>query len=171
MRRRVFLLFGLPAVLLLVGGVAVASIPDASGVIHGCRKNTDGSLKVIDSDLGQTCGNGYTALNWEKGPRTGTPYGIHVVRITQTVPADGLQHVFAAGCSASEVALSYSGYVNDTPGFTQGVRDALPAHNYGPSDPDGPPSAGYGSIYVTGPPSGQQNGVLFSEVVCAKLVP
>ena len=57
--------------LVLTGGViAYASIPDASGVIHGCRKNSDGSVRVIDSDAGQTCANGWTALNWSQtGPQ------------------------------------------------------------------------------------------------------
>lgn len=61
---------GIAGALLLVGGVAVASIPDSSGVIHGCRKNSDGSVRVIDSDLGQTCASGWTALNWSQtGPQ------------------------------------------------------------------------------------------------------
>jgi hypothetical protein len=49
---------------------AYATIPDSSGVIHGCRKNSDGSVRVIDSDLGQTCASGWTALNWSQaGPQ------------------------------------------------------------------------------------------------------
>lgn len=54
--------------LLVLSGVALASIPGPDGVINGCRKNSDGSLKVIDSAA--TCGNGYTALNWNQtGPQ------------------------------------------------------------------------------------------------------
>jgi len=67
--RKNLTVLGVAGALLLVGGVAVASIPDASGVIHGCRKNSDGSVRVIDSDLGQVCANGWTALNWSQtGP-------------------------------------------------------------------------------------------------------
>lgn len=51
-------------IVLVVGGTAWASIPDSNGVIHGCRKNVDGSVRVVDTDAGQTCPNGYTALNW-----------------------------------------------------------------------------------------------------------
>lgn len=80
--RRALGLFGLVLVLLAIGGVAVASIPDAQGVIHGCRKNTDGSLKVIDSAT-QTCGNGYTVLNWQ----TGTTF--YQVRTESVVSTDG----------------------------------------------------------------------------------
>jgi hypothetical protein len=32
--------------------LALASIPDADGVIHGCYKNKTGSLRVVDSGAG-----------------------------------------------------------------------------------------------------------------------
>lgn len=55
------------AALLLAGGIAYASIPAPDGTINGCRKNTDGSLRVIDSTA--TCASGWTALNWSQtGP-------------------------------------------------------------------------------------------------------
>jgi hypothetical protein len=40
---------------LAAGGVAYATIPDGSGVIHGCYAARDGSLRVIDSGSGQSC--------------------------------------------------------------------------------------------------------------------
>jgi hypothetical protein len=40
---------------LVAGGVAYATIPDGSGVIHGCYAAKDGSLRVIDSGSGQSC--------------------------------------------------------------------------------------------------------------------
>jgi hypothetical protein len=50
--------------------VAVAAIPDEVGMIHGCVK-TSGDLRVIDSEAGQTCKRGETALNWnQRGPAT-----------------------------------------------------------------------------------------------------
>jgi hypothetical protein len=54
---------------LIAGGttIAVASIPDSSGVIHACLK--DGKLRVIDSDAGQTCTASEQALSWNQtGP-------------------------------------------------------------------------------------------------------
>lgn len=55
--------------LIVAGGVAYASIPDSSGVIHGCRKNTDGSMRVID-DSSQSCASGWSSLNWNQtGPQ------------------------------------------------------------------------------------------------------
>jgi hypothetical protein len=92
----------------LVIGVAVAaaaSIPDAGGVIHGCRKNSDGQLRVIDSDAGQMCQNGWTALNWSQtGPQgpAGSPglAGVHVI----TDHAAGATTVNSR-CPAGETAL------------------------------------------------------------------
>jgi hypothetical protein len=60
-------------VLALVSGVAYASIPGSDGLIHACRKNTDGSVRVIDTDLGQTCASGWTAFTWNQtGPQGAT---------------------------------------------------------------------------------------------------
>lgn len=56
----------------VVGGVGFASIPDGSGVIHGCYKNkgTNHALSVIDSAKTPACPTGYTALNWSQtGPQ------------------------------------------------------------------------------------------------------
>jgi len=71
----------------LAGGIAYASIPDSSGVIHGCYANKDGSLRVIDTGSGSTCdAKKETALSWnQKGPTgsrgptgaTGTSHGYY----------------------------------------------------------------------------------------------
>jgi hypothetical protein len=55
-----------------VSGVSFASIPDGSGVIHGCyqTKGTAHALKVIDSAVTQSCPKGYTSLDWSQtGPQ------------------------------------------------------------------------------------------------------
>jgi hypothetical protein len=50
-------------VIAVVGAsIAYASIPDSSGVIHGCRNNGSGVLRVIDS--GQTCTPAESSLDW-----------------------------------------------------------------------------------------------------------
>jgi len=55
-------------------GVAAASIPDSSGLVHGCYKSkaaTDGthSLAVIDAAKTSACPSGYKSLNWNvNGP-------------------------------------------------------------------------------------------------------
>ena len=59
---------------LILGGVAYASIPDAGGVIHGCYftgggGQVSGSLRVIDSPT-QSCTANETALTWSQaGPQ------------------------------------------------------------------------------------------------------
>jgi uncharacterized protein YjbI with pentapeptide repeats len=52
------------AVVTGLGTAAYASIPDVDGTIHGCRDNTTGALRVIESG---SCSGGETALNWNKG--------------------------------------------------------------------------------------------------------
>ncbi len=52
-------------VVLAGAGIAYASIPDASGVIHGCYLAKNGSLRVIQSP-GGACTAGETALNWSQ---------------------------------------------------------------------------------------------------------
>lgn len=62
----------LAAALITVVTVAVAAtaaIPDANGVIHGCRNTKTGVLRVIHTDKGQTCTKDETALTWNQtGP-------------------------------------------------------------------------------------------------------
>ena len=56
---------------LAVGGVAFASVPDSTGVIHGCfAGGTPHSLQVIDTAKVSSCPSGTVALNWNQtGPR------------------------------------------------------------------------------------------------------
>ncbi len=62
------------ALTVALGGVAYSAIPDPMGVIHGCRANTAGTLRVIDSGAGQACDTSReTALNWsQQGPAGAT---------------------------------------------------------------------------------------------------
>ena len=58
--------------LLVAGGIAYATIPDASGVIHGCYNKTgQATLRVIDTDKGQACSSSETPLNWSQTGPTG----------------------------------------------------------------------------------------------------
>ena len=58
--------------LLGLAGIAYATIPDSNGVIHGCYTKASsstqppGSLRVIDTGLGQSCGLNEVALNWNQ---------------------------------------------------------------------------------------------------------
>jgi hypothetical protein len=65
--------FGLAAATILGGALTatvLASIPDSSGIIHGCYQSTLGTLRVIDSNAGATCRAAETVLNWNQtGPQ------------------------------------------------------------------------------------------------------
>jgi hypothetical protein len=56
--------------LLVVGGIAYATIPDASGVIHACYKTNQGTLRVIDTAKAESCSKSEVALDWSQtGPQ------------------------------------------------------------------------------------------------------
>ena len=74
-RRMLWLVAGLVGTAGLAAGIATASIPDASGVIHACYTKTSsstqppGSVRVIDTGIGQTCTAAENSLNWGvRGP-------------------------------------------------------------------------------------------------------
>jgi len=53
---------------LAVGGMALATIPGGSGVIHGCYNDVNGGLRVVDD--GTTCKDRETAIQWNQlGPQ------------------------------------------------------------------------------------------------------
>jgi hypothetical protein len=68
----------------LTAGVSYASIPDNSGVIHGCYNNNSGDLKVINTATSPTCPKHTTSLNWNQ---TGSP-GAPSYATTATIPID-----------------------------------------------------------------------------------
>jgi hypothetical protein len=60
----------LASALVLAGGaLAWASIPDSSGIIHGCYAS-NGTLRVVDSEAGQTCKSNEKSLDWSAVKRT-----------------------------------------------------------------------------------------------------
>jgi hypothetical protein len=60
------------SLLLTVGGLAYASIPDPGGVIHACL-NAKGKLRLIDTGAGQTCHAGEKAISWNQTGPQGSP--------------------------------------------------------------------------------------------------
>jgi hypothetical protein len=102
-------------VLCVIAGtvVAAAAIPDANGVIHACRKNNGGTLRVIDTDAGQTCASNETALNWSQTGPQGPPgaggiSGLHVVSQNFTAPPNnpGFTVNATVPCPTGEIAVS-----------------------------------------------------------------
>jgi len=55
---------------LVVGGVAYASIPDSSGIIHGCLQKIVGNLRVVDPST-DTCRSSEVNLDWNQTGPTG----------------------------------------------------------------------------------------------------
>jgi hypothetical protein len=54
---------------LVAAGVAVATIPDSSGIIHGCYQTNSGNLRVVDNGV-QGCRPSETVISWNAvGPR------------------------------------------------------------------------------------------------------
>ncbi len=103
----------LAAAVLAGTGTALASIPGSDGVIHGCYLVKDGTLRVIDTDAGQSCVKGEKGLSWNQaGPQgpagpagpQGDPglSGVHVVD-TGTLTFTG---PITITCPNSETALS-----------------------------------------------------------------
>jgi hypothetical protein len=77
LRRSPALIVAAVAVAAAVGtGIALASIPDSNGVIHGCYNtgsNPSGALRVIDTAKGTTCAKNEKPLNWNQtGPKGDT---------------------------------------------------------------------------------------------------
>jgi hypothetical protein len=51
-----------------IGGVAIATIPDAAtGVFHGCVNKTSGTLRVVDPSKSQVCTAQELAVVWNQG--------------------------------------------------------------------------------------------------------
>lgn len=63
------------ASIFLLGIIAYASIPDANGVVHGCYKTSNGSLRVIDSPSVQCDPRNETAISWNQAGPVG-PQGL-----------------------------------------------------------------------------------------------
>jgi hypothetical protein len=66
----------------VAGGVSYASVPDSSGVIHGCYSRLNGTLRVIDTAVkSQKCGTNELAVNWNRtGPGSSPAEGLSLPR-------------------------------------------------------------------------------------------
>ena len=58
-------------VVLVSAGVGAVAFAIAHAVIHGCYRNHDGSLRVVDDPT--TCKLNETALSWKQNRPAGTP--------------------------------------------------------------------------------------------------
>jgi hypothetical protein len=91
---------------LAAGGIAYATIPDSSGVIHACYKKNQGTLRVIDTDRGQACLPSEKALDWSQSGPAG-PEGWDTGNLTGRVPTDGSQIQLSPGAELELPAGTY----------------------------------------------------------------
>jgi hypothetical protein len=104
-------------------GMAIASIPDSQGVIHGCYKLNNpakGSVLVVDTEAGQSCPNGYAALDWSQtGPQgpAGGP-GVTDARIEVSSFSDpaGILWSHTHSCQSGSVINGGYSWDPDVPG-------------------------------------------------------
>lgn len=86
------------------------SVPDSSGVIHGCWNTKTGSMRVIDTEATppQTCVKSERELTWnQRGPAgpPGTAVSGYVLRFSTVVvgPGEGLR--VEAGCLSGQAPV------------------------------------------------------------------
>jgi hypothetical protein len=125
------------AVGLVAAGISYATIPDSSGVIHGCYQKSGGTLRVIDATV-TTCAKTETELDWSQ---TGPPG-----------PAGPQGPVGPAGPAGKDGAQGPQGPVG--PAGPAG-KDGAPGKDGaqgppGPAGADGAPGAA-GATGATGP--------------------
>jgi hypothetical protein len=63
--------FGLAALVIALGGVALAAIPDSDGTIHACYQKRGGDLRVVDSE-DQCRDRRERPISWSKAGPPGT---------------------------------------------------------------------------------------------------
>jgi hypothetical protein len=114
---RILWLFAAVTASLAVGGIAYATIPDQNGVIHGCRNDGSGVLRVIDADT-SSCLQSETALDWnvsgpqgEPGPE-GPSDGFASVRRSVPVPNEQGE-VASLSLPEGQYVLNASLFVNN----------------------------------------------------------
>lgn len=124
MRKTSVVLFAIA--LALGAGVAVASIPDADGTIHGCRNLTNGALRVIGGR--RHCRDYEKPLNWSvRGPQG--PVGPQGPPGAQGEPGPALESFDAlaglactVGSQTGAIAIEYDATTGDAR-----IRCVLPA--------------------------------------------
>lgn len=97
-RRRALTAVVAAGVLIGAGTVAWAAIPDADGTVHGCFKNSNGALRVIDP-ASDSCGATETAITLNQGV-TGWE-----VKVAGTASNSDQSKSLVVNCSAGKKVL------------------------------------------------------------------
>ena len=100
---------GFAALMVALGGVAYATIPDSNGTIHGCYQKNDGALRVVNDAA--ACRSSEQAIDWNQQGRPGPP-GSSVAYDEKAgeVTTDALTPVDLGGPSVT-VNVSQSGLI------------------------------------------------------------
>jgi hypothetical protein len=69
------------ALVVAIGGVAVAAIPDSNGVIRGCYNNTNGNLRAVGAS--SECRNNETPIAWDQQGPKGDPGSSGMVELAR----------------------------------------------------------------------------------------
>jgi Collagen triple helix repeat (20 copies) len=145
-RRSLVILGGVAAVVATATGMAVASIPDAGGVIHACYKSAQGQVRIVESAA--DCNPSELPIQWSQTGPTGPagPPG-------PTGPAGPVGPAGPAGPAGPPGPLGLTGPPGPqgetgpagpagpqgAPGATGPQGPAGPAGPQGPAGPDGLP--------------------------------
>jgi len=118
--------------IVVAAGVAWATIPDGSGVIHSCFKKQGGALRLIDPGAGGNCGSSENTLSWTQTGPGGVqgvqgiqgPQGDQGVQGKQGPPGVGVsdyQVITALGTTATQGNDAYGTASADCPDGTRVV--------------------------------------------------
>jgi Collagen triple helix repeat (20 copies) len=141
-----------------IAGAVQAAIPDSNGVIHGCYKQQNGQLRVIDQ--GDSCRPSETSLSWSQtGPQG--PQG----------PPGPKGDIGAMGPQGPQGPPGPKGDTGPT-GPTGPQGPTGPKGDTGPQGPQGPKGdTGAGFTFAFGPvvlsdPAGGSGGSPFGPITC-----
>jgi uncharacterized protein YjbI with pentapeptide repeats len=124
----------------MVGGIStavvMAAIPDNSGVLHACYRNSaglldpKGSVRIID-DASESCTGQETAITWDQfNDAPGTRFGEMLSLTGKPANEMNLSHLNLSnqdftGTNFDSSVLSYSDFTNSN--FTNATLDSRPA--------------------------------------------
>ena len=128
MRKAITIAAAAVASLTVLSGVAMASIPGPDGVIHACRKNNTGDLRVIDSEA--SCPSGYTAMNWQVG---GGLSQVQTIEDSVDIPANYSQNkiTVTVRCPSGTNTVGGGGRGPETPDGAWVIYQSAPLRNAG----------------------------------------
>jgi hypothetical protein len=164
--RRLRIGLAVGAAMLLGTGVALGSIPDQGGVIHGCYNKTNGKIRVTDATnpkLQACLPSKEIALDWnqqgpqgpigESGPQgpKGDP-GAAAPRLFASIDVNGAILAASPGVNRSLTFRSFTGkYVV---GFTDSIEGCVPVANVRSDGLVGDgPAVGFATVGIVGPTS------------------